>query len=305
MLKWFCSKMGSMRRIVLLWGLICASTLSGQEHVLTGPQYKVYFSNVDTTAARQCQTLLDTVFPEMLYDFQVEWSGDVRILIAPDRDAFVRISKGQLPDWTHAFAVPRDRLIVLKSPRWDRSRDPFKTTLVHELMHLLLFEAVGNRSLPRWLDEGLALFYSRDSRWETFTALSKAVMTGSLIPLQQIDDVLSYRRSKAELAYQQSYSAVKYLLTTYDIEALRILLKGIRKGQSWDQSFVLATGSTVAQFEREWQQYAEKTHKWLWLSELEIYIWIFILILAFLAVPLVRLRNRRRVAEWDTWSEVE
>ncbi len=305
MLKWFCSKMGSMRRIVLLWGLICASTLSGQEHVLTGPQYKVYFSNVDTTAARQCQTLLDTVFPEMLYDFQVEWSGDVRILIAPDRDAFVRISKGQLPDWTHAFAVPRDRLIVLKSPRWDRSRDPFKTTLVHELMHLLLFEAVGNRSLPRWLDEGLALFYSRDSRWETFTALSKAVMTGSLIPLQQIDDVLNYRRSRAELAYQQSYSAVKYLLTTYDVEALRILLKGIRKGQSWNQSFVLATGSTVTQFEGEWQQYAEKTHKWLWLSELEIYIWIFILILAFLAVPLVRLRNRRRVAEWDTWSEVE
>lgn len=305
MLKSLFHKIKFVRYTAVLWGLICASILSGQEHVLAGQQYNVYFSKADTTIARQCQTILDTIFPEMLYDFQVKWSGEVRVLIAPDRDAFVQISKGQLPDWTHAFAVPRDRLIVLKSPRWDRSREPFKTTLVHELMHLLLFEVVGNRSLPRWLDEGLALFYSRDSRWDTFTALSKAVMTGSLIPLQQIDDVLNYRRSKAELAYQQSYSAVKYLLTTYDIEALRILLNGIRKGQSWDQSFILATGSTVVQFEREWQQYAEQTHKWLWLSELETYIWIFILILAFLAVPLVRLRNRRRVAEWDTWSEVE
>ena len=139
----------------------------------------------------------------------------------------------------------------------------------------------------------------------SLTALSKASATRSLLPLGEIDAVLTFHRPRAELAYQQSYSAVHYLLLTYDLEALRTILSGIRKGQDQDVLFLQATGSTFLEFEQEWQNYVYKNYQWIWLSEIDQYIWILILLLAVLALPLIRRRKLRKLDEWDRSLDAE
>lgn len=283
-------------------------TLTGQPvaaETIKAGLVTISYAPADSQYARSAARVLAYAYEEITFDLQIVNSDTLRVIIAPSRKKFFEYTRGQLPKWTGAFATPGSRTMVVKSPRWGREGKDFSGVLVHELVHLLIHEKVRGRPVPRWLDEGLAIFYSGETRWKTMTALSKAAATNSLIPLQDIDWVLRFNRIKAELAYQESYSAVRYLLSVYDIDAIRIILDGIRQGRDMDKSFREATGSTFRDFELEWQQYAKKTFKWFWLSDINDFFWVFILVLAILAAIVIRIRNRRKVHEWEEWGEGE
>ncbi len=259
----------------------------------------IHYSPVDSTHARQALRILATARIEICADFRIVCRDTVHVVIASSRLAFRRHIEQGLPEWAHAFALPGMRTMVVRSPRWDRPEASFRQALVHELIHLVLYQQRGGRALPRWIDEGLALFYAEQLQWENRTLLSKALATGSLIPLQDIDNVLQFARSSADLAYQQSYSAVRYLLATYDIDAMRHIIAGYQAGEDMDALFLQATGSTMSGFEQEWLNHLEETQKWYWLTESDELIWLGIPVLFLLAVFALRRRNRRRLAQWQ------
>ncbi|MBN1464880.1 hypothetical protein JXA02_03910, partial [candidate division KSB1 bacterium] len=245
---------------------------------------------------------MSRAYEEISFDLQLDRADSFQIFIMPTRKSFRESLQGRLPSWTGAFANPSVNMMVIKSPRWSPD-DSFAATLVHEFFHLLIHQHVGARELPRWLDEGLAIFYSREERWKKATTLSKALTTGSLIPLSEIDFVLEYHQAKADLAYQQSLSAVEYLLRTYDSDGLRQIIGGIKGGQNLDSCFRSATGSSYAEFEMEWQNYVRQTAKWMWLYELDDYLWLFIFVLLVLAFVLRRRHNIKIEEQWRAQSE--
>lgn len=289
----------------LLSGILIANTESHNFYNLASGGITIQYIPADSSYAREAMSVLSSALEEITFDLQMNESETLSVVIVPNRKEFGKYIQGKLPKWTGAFAIPGYKKMVVKSPRWDRENNDFHANLIHELTHLLVHERISNKPIPRWIDEGLAIFYSREQRWKTSTALSKAIATHSLIPLSDIDYVLRFHQIKAELAYQESYSAVRYLLATYDIDAIQIILQGIRENRELDKSFVMATGSTFREFEQEWIQYIKKNYKWYWLSDLDNFIWIFILLLVILAVFIKRIRNRRTIDEWDRFPEAE
>jgi len=259
---------------------------------------KVYHVNADSAHAEEALQALKKTYEEIAYDLRIEETDTIKVIIAGSRREFHDLIQGKLPEWTGAFAVPGKNTMYVRSPRWHKTEENFKSSLIHEFVHLQVHQYVPNRKIPRWLDEGLAIFYSRENRWRTATAISKAITTNSLVPLDRIDTVLKFHRSKAELAYQESYSAVYYLLTTYDIDAVRIILKELRKGSSIDSCFIKATGSTFHQFEQEWLTYAKETHRGLWLSEPN-WFWLIILLLLPIAYLAKKLHSNRVQEKWS------
>lgn len=291
--------------VFVLIRTMVASADSRSFQTLSSGDITVQYVVADSMYAKKALATLSRAFEEIAFDLQVTESETLSVLIVPSRSEFGKYIHGELPKWTGAFAIPRYKKMVVKSPRWDRGKNDFRANLIHELTHLLVHEMVGNKPIPRWIDEGLAIFYSREQKWKTSTALSKAMATHSLIPLPDIDYVLKFHQIKAELAYQESYSAVRYLLATYDIDAIQIILQGIRENRDLDKSFILATGSPFRVFEHEWIQYVEKNYKWFWLSDINNFIWISILLLVILAVIIKRIRNRRTIEEWEKFPEAE
>ena len=265
---------------------------------------RVIYSSADSNYAKQALKITGKYMDEISTDLKLTEIKSINIYIAPTRRNFRAFLSGRLPKWTGAFASPSENTMYIRSPRWDQD-NVFSTTLVHELFHLLLHQKMGMIEIPRWLNEGLAIFYSDDQKWIMSTAMSKALATRSLVPLSQIDNVLKFHSAKAELAYQESYSAVQYLLATYDIDAVLIILDGLKSNQSLDDCFKSATGSSFRDFELEWISYIKKNYKWTWISEFDNYIWIFIIILFLLAGILIRLRNRQKIREWQNEIEVE
>jgi len=260
--------------------------------------FVIYHDVRDTSYARQAANILTRALEDIRFDFDIDIADNFHIYIMPTRKSFLATLESGLPQWTGAFAVPDQQLMVVKSPRWN-NQDKYNHSLVHELVHLTIHRVVGLHTIPRWLDEGLAIFYAEETRWHQATAISKALATRSIIPLSEIDDVLNFHPQKADLAYQQSYSAVRYLLATYDIEALHRILYGLKEGKSINECFIFATGSTFENFEKEWQGMIAKTHRWVWLYELDTYIWALIIGLLILAFLVRQWRNRRIKREWQ------
>ena len=265
---------------------------------------RIIYSPADSNYAKQAMNITGKYLDEISTDLFLTEIKTINIYIAPTRKNFRDFLRGQLPKWTGAFASPSENTMYIRSPRWDQDND-FTTTLVHELFHLLVHQKMGITEIPRWLNEGLAIFYADDKRWIMSTAMSKALATRSLIPLSQIDNVLKFHTAKAELAYQESYSAVQYLLATYDIDAVLKILDGLKSNQSMDNCFKMATGSTFHDFELEWINYIKKNYKWTWISDFDDYIWLFIIVLFLLAGILIRLRNRQKLQEWQNEIEFE
>lgn len=269
------------------------------ENTLRKHNFCLHFEAADSNHALEALSILQRASNEMVLDFKITPVDTFKIILAPSRSYFRQYIHGRLPNWTQGFAMTDQNVMVIKSPRWDRPEVNFKQTLTHELLHLFLSARTNRGKIPRWLNEGLALFYAERSQWDTKTTLSKAVFTNSVIPLQAIDHVLTFERHRAELAYQESYSAVSYLLSTYDIEALNTILDGIKIHRPLDDSFLQATGSSFKDFETEWLKHLEKTQKWFWLSDFYDFIWIFILLLLLLVGVLIRLRNRKKMSAWE------
>lgn len=264
----------------------------------TQPPFVIFYAAQDVQYVRQAAEILAEAYEEIIYDLHIAKADSFYVYIMPTRKSFQEAMRGRLPSWTGAFAHPAYHRMVVKSPRWHQS-DNFRTVLVHELFHLIIHNYLGSRDLPRWLDEGLAIFYSGEEHWKTARALSKAIATNSIIPLADIESVLSYHQAKADLAYQQCYSAVSYLLSTYDIEAVRHIIVGLKKGESLQQCFLPATGSTLSDFELEWQQHVRQTHRWFWFYEIDEYIWILIFVLVIMAFVVRKIRNNKIEKQWQ------
>lgn len=266
-------------------------------------QISISFSEQDSAFARIAHDHLYKKYKEISLDFDISSSDSFSVIIVPSRKEFRTYLQGKLPNWTGAFAAPYSKKMIIRSPRWSNEFLEFKVVLTHELLHLMMPDIVGNQSVPRWINEGMAIFYSGEQRWKTSTALSKALATNSHIPLQEIDRVLTFDRVRAELAYHESYSAIYYILSIYDLDGLQTILYGIRDSKPINEIFMNATGSTFAEFEKEWLKQAKTNHRFYWLSDIDSYIWIIILVLVVFAVLARKIRNRKTIDEWENQLE--
>lgn len=267
--------------------------------LLSAEHFKIYYGHRDSLNAAKAAVILSTAFDEVSSDLRVKPKDVISVFLCPSRRTFKQLTFSRLPKWTEGVANIHHNSMMIKSPVWDRTKNDFAGTLVHELTHLLFHEAVGNRHIPRWIDEGLAIFYSREKEWASATQISKALLTKSIIPLMDIDRVLTFHQEKAKLAYQESYTAVLYMLATYDIDAIHVIIEGIRRGWSWDDTFRQATGSSLAEFEAEWLRHIEKEYRWYFLVDIDSYIWFIILGLFILGIVIIRVRNRRVLKRWE------
>lgn len=284
---------------------ICSAQTDDGWSRLTDGQFIIYFSHRDSSYATQALQALRTAFDEISFDLKTKPLQPITVFICASKRIFEEFTLGKLPKWTGGFANINENSMIIKSPSWDRSQKDFTGTLVHELTHLLLHAAVSYRPVPRWIDEGLAIFYSREREWASASQISKALLTKSIIPLSDIDRVLTFHQEKAKLAYQESYTAVQYLLATYDIEAIHTIIEGIRGGWSIDNIFRQATGSSFPEFEAEWRKHIEKEYRWYFIVDFDSYLWFAIIGLFILGFVVIRLRNRRVLKQWQEEEEEE
>ncbi len=272
---------------------------------ISGSIFIIYFQDNDFYNSEKILNKLQLAYLKLSQELGVELIDSLAVFLAPSKQAFDQIVGKNIPNWSDGLASPMKNMIILKSPKWIPTDKDVNAIATHELVHIMVDRAVKGNPLPTWLNEGLAVYYSGEKGYASSTLVSKSLITKSLIPLSDIDDVLSFHLDKAQLAYQQSYLAVVYLFDNYGVEAVRNIILKVSEGNNLNEAFIEVLDRDLWKFEEEWLQYVEQQYRWYFLVEVDNYLWVLILGLFVLGFIVIRRRNKRVIQQWQKEDEDE
>ena len=286
-----------MRMLIrTLWLVLLAGLGYAQEPVTRG--HMVYYLDVPGYLDKVDESLVDvrSRLQDLLAD-SLDFTAEIHLVTTEEH--FRELIGDEFPDWGAAAAVPSRNLIVVKSPDNFNIHRPLTELMAHEYAHLALHKRVSNGRIPRWFDEGLAMMVSAEWDMSESATMSLAVITGGLVPLQQIEWLNNLGESRARLAYAQSYLAVQYMYKEYGTELVNVFLDSLDAGSTLNTALISSTGSNFADFEEEYLVYLRQRFNVLVLVMDSMYFWIIMVAIFILGAVLTLRRRKKYYREWE------
>lgn len=257
---------------------------------------RIHYQEQDAANLPGIFSAVDASYPLISENLGVGFSGALNIYLASNNAEFGELTGWRLPPWAQGVAMPKRKMVVLKSPRWSGTQVDLGRAAVHEFVHILIEEDVGE--IPLWLNEGLAVMLSGEIYFDEH-ALSGAALTGRFIPFDEIESVMKFNGLKAGLAYQQSLSAVRYLVLEFGWGGVRKIISGLREGESFEDAFMDATGLWPFEFEHEWTKDRGKIHRFSFLKDIHYFIGFIFGPLVLITGGWLWLRRRKTIRRWE------
>lgn len=151
---------------------------------------------------------------------------------------------------TLGVVVAKDTLLLLGSAAG------VEQTAAHELTHIVVGEATSNpfhAPIPRWLDEGLAMYNEGSLPDYNRRALQQAIADDKLISVRSLS-AYTGDPGLVDLFYGESYSIVKYILDTYGRDKMVQLLGVFRRGAYQEDALQEVFGFGLDQLDAKWRQ---------------------------------------------------
>ncbi len=250
----------------------------------------------------QLRTQLKTSLPKLEKFYHYSLSDSVQIhLYSPGNFRHLQHS-WNIPDWGQALAVPERNIVILNTGQAMKMNiySNLHQVMIHELSHIFLAKKTGEfqRTVPVWFNEGCALWISGERR--PMEMLRKAVITNSLIDFDDLEYVLRYDPFMAELAYDQSLSAVQFLIENYGELSIKEILERINEESGFNEAFTRSIGRTPYHFEKEWKNSLQPASALEWTRYADTILWILLMpILFIIALVIRKFRTRKKILEWE------
>ncbi|RJP74699.1 MAG: hypothetical protein C4524_12560 [Candidatus Zixiibacteriota bacterium] len=261
-------------------------------------QVVVHFHSGDEPDVEGLIQAVEQALPTMEARLGVTLEQPAYIYLAASQQEFDRLTGGKLPVWSQGVSFPESGAIVLKSPQFSRDREGSRMTTRHELVHILISRKAGT-SVPRWLNEGLALMLSGEGEDKPLMPLSRSLWSGGLLSLESIERVDAFPHATAELAYLQSYHATQFLVKQHGWEALRRMLDDLKQGRYWEDALFNETEMDQAGFEAAWRADLESSYRWIILLDLDIILFSGVAIMLIVGAILMVRRRRKIYRQWE------
>ena len=129
-----------------------------------------------------------------------------------------------------------------------------KGTASHEVMHILTHRAGDSaaRSIPSWLDEGLAEFGNVDPGISYDIALEFAMATDRLLPITSMP-TLPGDPEDVIIFYGQARSLIQFMVFRYGPQAMRELLSTLKSGTNMEDAIQDIYGVSRIELENQWR----------------------------------------------------
>jgi len=158
-------------------------------------------------------------------------------------------------DWTGGVAFTEYNIIAIGIGTSASELEWGKSTISHELTHLVVHQATDNpyNGIPPWLDEGLAMYSEGPLGTQFTSALEQAEANNSFISVRSLSSPFSAYADTAVLAYAESYEIVNYLIDQYGREKMLQLLTTFQKGSGYDAALQSVYGFDMTKLNTLWQ----------------------------------------------------
>lgn len=160
-------------------------------------------------------------------------------------------------EWTGGQAFTEQGVVIIGVSPGDLDYGLAATP--HELTHMVIHQATDNPygDVPRWLDEGLAVYMSGelDADWRGYRAdIARSAKQGELMTLQTLSSTFPADSEQAGMAYAQSGVVVEFIIEQYGQDAMARLLEIFSEGALYDDALEQALGVDTWGLDNAWRQ---------------------------------------------------
>lgn len=188
--------------------------------------------------------------------FGVRESEPIDFFVYGDTPAFLDVLGPAQRENVGGIALPEIRTMFANIAPDQVNEGWIQLVVPHELTHLVFDTATRNpyHAPPHWLNEGLADYMAVGYTAGARANVESAARRGAIMPLRALVGRFPTTADRFSLAYDESTSAVDYLVRTYGQEKLVGLLRSYAGGVSDADAFSTALGVDDAAFEAGWFQ---------------------------------------------------
>lgn len=219
----------------------------------------VYTAGGDALTAEAALDLAGAALAGARRTLAVSGPPEISIVVYPELSQLahsLRLHGENVQDWIAAYAIPAyDVALVAAAPGHDLVAN-LQRDIPHEVTHLVLDEAVGDRvaSLPGWLSEGLALTSAPEPDPTLRRVLLEAAGEGGLLPLEALcaPRFTGLSPQHTALAYAQSESVMRYVSGRFGPSQVQALISAYAGGAECETGVRRALGLSLAELETQW-----------------------------------------------------
>ncbi len=211
--------------------------------------FRVSFADSeDTRAVRVVLAALEDAYFTVGAKFAY-YPGDRTPVVLYTQQDFHNIT--QTPGWAGAAFDGRIKLPV-RGLQADDAQLP--RVVRHEYAHSLI-TPLSNGRAPVWLNEGLAVWAEETEEGEREAWAKQKIAGQELFTLAQLNSsFVPLPAERAEVAYAQSYLAVRALIDQYGARKIPALLTNIGSNRTLSDAFAATYPGDLAGFEERWLQ---------------------------------------------------
>jgi hypothetical protein len=285
--------------------LLPTSLLAAEPSVLQAEHVTVVYEEPLRSAAQEVAGLIPSVKQELESTFQ--WLLEFRptVVLIKDRRQFQQMAGNEL---IVAYATPGRNVMVIDYTRMNTSPFSLRSTLKHELCHLLLHHYIDRSNMPKWFDEGVCQWAS-DGIAEIImdykrSDLSRAVLSGRYFRMRELNAGFPKDKNSLQLAYAQSKSLVDFISREYGKEAILTVLNNLRFGLSFERAIRESVSISFKELEREWLDDLKRRNTWFTYLTIHMYEFLFVLGALIVVIGFVRvIIKKRRYKDMDDDEE--
>lgn len=272
-----------------------SSTSYAARHVLGNENVVVSFDAPLRNAAAEVLKIYPGVRTELTKE--LGWGADFRpqIALIKDNATFRRVANSDL---VVAEAIPRDDLIVIDYSRMNVQPFTLRTTLKHELCHLVLHRHITANNLPRWFDEGVCQWVTGGLS-EIMTVgnrsiLREAALSHRLISFERLTERFPADGRDLLLAYEESRSIVQYIKKEFGLSGVRGILEHMSEGDDLDNAVRKSFSISFYELEKRWRSSVVGRTYWISYIGDNIYQILFAFAALVTVYGFFRLLKKRR-----------
>ena len=176
--------------------------------------------------------------------------------------------------------------------------DSLESVVWHELVHLALAAQAGDRPLPRWFHEGVAM--SVEKEWGVTSQVQLLLAAGGNPSLADLERLFnSETQPETASAYLLAAALVSDIRQRHGAAAPGAIVDRVARGAAFAEAFALETGDTPDEAAaRAWQGYRRWT-SWIPVVTSASSLWFGIMALAVIAFLITRRKRWRRRRQWE------
>ena len=222
----------------------------------------------------------------------------IDVFIAADKKEFKQFQpeKARVPGWAAGVAFPSQNMMILLKKKNTGLAPVFR----HELNHILLGQTFrGKEKVPRWLDEGLAMIVAGEWNLSNMATMTGAVLSGSVIPMEDLTTHFPYEESRARIAYAQSFYFISFLKRKFGNNSFRTFLSQYSKYYNFKVAIRKTYFLDWWEVEDMWQQYLRLRFNWIPIITSTGFLWFVASVIFVIGYFHKKRKSRLKLKEWE------